>query len=214
EDVYLQLGQSFIIDPIFKGDAGIILDEVLIEREKQNVSSGTVTSISRKQIESLPSITRSVNDITRLTPQANGTAIGGGNYRSNIFTVDGANFSNQFGIGQNIPANGSPISLDALEQISVNVSPYDVRQAGFTGAAINAVTRSGNNEFFGSAFYTFRNENFQGDKVGDFTVNKNPMKNQQFGVSLGGPIIKDKLFFFVNGEFNPVDEPGQNRIAS
>lgn len=214
EDVYLQLGQSFIIDPVFKGDTGIVLDEVLIEREKQNISSGTVTSISRKQIESLPSITRSVNDITRLTPQANGTAIGGGNYRSNIFTVDGANFSNQFGIGQNIPANGSPISLDALEQISVNVSPYDVRQAGFTGAAINAVTRSGNNEFFGSAFYTFRNENFQGDKVGDFMVNKNPMKNQQFGVSLGGPIIKDKLFFFVNGEFNPVDEPGQNRIAS
>lgn len=213
EDVYLQLGQAFVLNPVF-GESTTEIEGIEIEGRRTQLKTGSSTIVNRNQIESLPSITRSVNDITRLTPQANGTAIGGGNYRSNVFTVDGANFSNQFGIGQNIPANGTPISLDALEQIAVNVTPYDVRQSGFTGAAINAVTRSGNNEFFGSAFYTFRNEKLQGKWVGDYEVNRNPLDNKQIGVSLGGPLVKDKLFFFVNAEFNPVTEPGQNRIAS
>src|SRR5690606_4698750 len=139
-------------------DGNLMLDEVTISASRNPLlnsdRTGATTTVTRTQIENLPSISRSVNDLTRLAPQANGTAIGGGNYRSNNFTVDGANFNNQFGIGQNVPAGGSPISLDAIEQITVNVTPYDVRQTGFTGAAINAVTRSGRNEFFGTAFYT------------------------------------------------------------
>src|SRR5690606_22930997 len=124
------------------------------------------------------------------------------------FTLDGANFNNQFGIGQNIPAGGSPISLDAIEQISVNITPYDVRQSGFTGAAVNAVTRSGRNEFFGSAFTTYRNESLQGLFVDGQKVQRNVMEIKQYGLSLGGPIIKDKLFFFVNVEQNKTNEPG------
>ncbi|MGE8423342.1 MAG: TonB-dependent receptor plug domain-containing protein, partial [Sphingobacterium siyangense] len=215
EDVYLQLGEPFVLNPVF-GDATTNLEEVVVTRGAalKSEKNGASTIVGRRQIENLPSITRSVNDLTRLTPQANGTAIGGGNYRANNFTVDGANFNNQFGIGSNVPANGSPISIDAIEQISVNVTPYDVRQSGFTGAAINAVTRSGRNEFFGSAFYTGRSDKQQGTRIGDVLTPVNQLSVKQYGVSLGGPIVKDKLFFFVNLEQNKTEEPGPVKIAS
>ncbi len=217
DEVYLQLGQPYVINHTF-AEEGTSLDELVVKSNRNSVlnsdRAGAVTNVTRTQIENLPSITRSVNDLTRLTPQANGTAIGGGNYRSNNFTLDGANFNNQFGIGQNIPAGGSPISLDAIEQISVNVTPYDVRQSGFTGAAVNAVTRSGRNEFFGSAFATYRNDGMQGSKVGDQEVVKSKLDIKQYGLSLGGPIVKDKLFFFVNVEQNKTTEPGPTKVAA
>ncbi|WP_140938780.1 TonB-dependent receptor [Sphingobacterium lumbrici] len=214
EDVYLQLGQPFVLNPIF-GDTTTALDEVTVTgRRLKSEKNGASTVVGRQQIDNLPSITRSVNDLTRLTPQANGTAIGGGNYRANNFTVDGANFNNQFGIGQNIPANGSPISIDAIEQISVNVTPFDVRQSGFTGAAINAVTRSGRNEFFGSAFYTGRSDQQQGTRVNDVSTSINDLSVKQYGFSMGGPIVKNKLFFFVNLEQNKTTEPGPTKVAS
>lgn len=217
DDIYLQLGQSFVLNVKFV-DENTSLDEVVVSSSRNSVLSsdrtGAMTTVSRTQIENLPSISRSVNDLTRLTPQANGSAIGGGNYRSNNFTLDGANFNNQFGIGSNIPAGGSPISLDAIEQISVNITPYDVRQSGFTGAAVNAVTRSGRNEFFGSAFTTYRTEKQQGKKVGDVEVVRNDLSIKQYGFSLGGPVIKDKLFFFVNLEQNKTTEPGPTKVAA
>src|SRR5690606_19168534 len=213
DDLYLQLGQPFVLNPVF-GENATALEEVTITGARTTSKAGSVTTVNRAQIENLPSISRSVNDLTRLTPQANGAAIGGGSYRSNNFTVDGANFNNQFGIGQNIPANGSPSALYALGQIAVSITPFDVRQSGCTGASINAVTRSGTNEFDGAALYRFRNEKFQGKYVGGYEVTRNDLDNKQIGFGVGGPIIKDKLFFFVNGEFNPVTEPGQNRVAS
>src|SRR5690606_13759743 len=213
EDVYLQLGQPFVLNPTF-GESATALDEITVTgSRRKSDKNGASTVVGRSQIESLPSISRSVNDLTRLTPQANGTAIGGGNYRANNFTVDGANFNNQFGIGQNMPANGSPISIDAIEQIVVNVTPFDVRQSGFTGAAVNAVTRSGRNDFFGSAFYTGRSDKQQGTRVEDKQVAFNDMHEKQYGVSLGGPIIKDKVFFFVNIEQNKTTEPGPTKVA-
>lgn len=217
EDIYLQLGQPFTLNVNF-GGSGLSIDEVTISGTRNPLLStdrqGTGTTVGRQEITNLPSITRSVNDLTRLTPQANGTSIGGGNYRANNFTLDGANFNNQFGIGQNIPAGGSPISIDAIEQIVVNVTPYDVRQSGFTGAAVNAVTRSGRNEFFGSAFYSGRNDHMQGTRVEDKQVPFSEMSEKQYGVSVGGPIIKNKLFFFVNAEKTETVEPGPTKIAS
>ncbi|WP_312349732.1 TonB-dependent receptor, partial [Sphingobacterium multivorum] len=215
EDVYLQLGEPFVVNPVF-GDSATNLEEVVVTRAGvlKGERNGASTIVGRRQIENLPTITRSVNDLTRLTPQANGTAIGGGNYRANNFTVDGANFNNQFGIGQNIPANGSPISIDAIEQISVNVTPFDVRQSGFTGASINAVTRSGRNDFFGSAFYSGRSDKQQGTRVNDVVFTPNDLSVKQYGVSLGGPIIKNKLFFFVNVEQLKQTEPGPTKVAS
>jgi hypothetical protein len=121
--------------------------------------TGSVTNVNVQQINRLPSITRSLNDFTRLTPQSNGNAIGGGNSRQNFITVDGSNFNNSFGIGSNLPASGSPISLDAIEEISVNITPFDIRQSGFIGSAINSVTRSGTNNINGSVYTYFRNQN-------------------------------------------------------
>ncbi|MBE8715064.1 TonB-dependent receptor [Sphingobacterium hungaricum] len=215
EDVFLQLGQPFILNPVF-ADSTTSIEEVAVTGRnlRSTEKNGASTVVNRNQIENLPSISRSVNDLTRLTPQANGTSIGGGNYRSNNFSVDGANFNNQFGIGQNIPAGGSPISIDAIEQIAVNVTPFDIRQSGFTGAAINAVTRSGSNKFFGSAFYTGRSDKQQGTRVGDVQVPFSDMSEKQYGFSLGGPIIKNKLFFFVNLEQTKTTTPGPTKIAS
>ncbi len=218
ESVYTTLASTTVLD--FKlSDEGTVLNEVKVTSTISNVMSenrlGAITNIGREQISSLPSISRNINDLTRLTPQANGTSIGGGNYRQNNITVDGADFNNNFGIGGNLPGgNASPISLDALEQISVNVTPYDVRQSGFIGSAINAVTRSGTNQVSGSAYTYFRNEGMQGNKIGDQTFIKQDLQYKQYGFRLGGPLIKNKLFYFVNGEFERQTTPGPSQIAA
>ena len=217
-EVYLKLGEPYVLDVVMQ-ESGTALEEVVITgvdgRSVLNADrTGSTTNIGRTEIANVPSITRSVNDLTKFTPQANGTSIGGGNYRQNNFTVDGSDFNNQFGIGGNLPANGSPISLDALEEISINVTPYDASQSGFVGSSINAVTRSGRNNFFGTAFYNFRTEDEQGDKVGGTTFIPQSLNVRQYGASFGGPIIKDKLFFFVNAELNKEVRPGQTRTAA
>ncbi|MGY3053388.1 outer membrane receptor protein involved in Fe transport [Pedobacter sp. UYEF25] len=217
-DVYLKLGEPYQVNVVLNDNSSTLAEVKVIGQSNSILNSkktGTSTVIGQAQIERLPTISRSVNDITRLTPQSNGTGIGGGNYRGNNFTVDGANFNNQFGIGQNIPANGSPISLDALEQISINVTPYDVRQTGFTGGAVSAVTRSGGNKFFGGAFYTMRGDDQQGKRIGDVRLtNVQPLDEKNYGFNLGGPIVKDKLFFFVDYEKKKTTAPGNNRIAA
>lgn len=219
ENVTLKLGEPFLLN-VELSDNSSTLETVNIVGSGSNAimnsnKSGANTVVGRSQIQTLPTITRSVNDITRLTPQANGTSIGGGNYRSNNFMVDGANYNNQFGIGSNIPAGGSPISIDALEQISINVTPYDVRQTGFTGGAVNAVTRSGGNKFFGNAFYTMRGDDQQGKRIGDYKIDAlQKMDEKNYGASFGGPIIKDKLFFFINYEKKLTKAPGTTRIAA
>jgi hypothetical protein len=176
--------------------------------------TGASTSIGRAEIQRLPTISRSLNEITRLTPQSNGQAVGGGNNRQNNVTVDGADFNNNFGIGGNLPAGGSPISLDAIDQISVSLTPFDVRQSGFIGSSLNAVTRSGSNQFSGSVYKYFRSGNEQGDKVGKETVLKNDFNFQQYGVRFGGPIIKNKLFFFVSYETEDRPKVVQSRVAA
>lgn len=217
-DVYLKLGEPYLLNVTLNDNSTTVQTVSIVGGQANPILNsnkiGSNTVLGRAQIQSLPTISRSVNDLTRLTPQANGTSIGGGNYRSNNFSVDGANFNNQFGIGANIPANGSPISIDALDQISINVTPYDVRQTGFTGGSVNAVTRSGTNKFFGNAFYTMRGEDQQGSRAGDFKVNLQPLDEKNYGGSFGGPIIKDKLFFFVNAEWKKTVAPGQSRVAS
>jgi hypothetical protein len=219
EDVMLKLGEPFVLNVILQDNSSTLSTVTIVGGATNPImnsnKSGASTVVGRTQIQALPTITRSVNDITRLTPQSNGTSIGGGNYRSNNFTVDGANFNNQFGIGANIPAGGSPISIDALEQISINVTPYDVRQSGFTGGAVNAVTRSGTNTFTGNVFYTMRGDEQQGQKVGDFNLPRlQSLDEKNYGLSFGGPIVKDKLFFFVNYEKKNTIQPGNNRIAN
>ena len=164
-EISLLLGESFVINASLE-EASTQLKEVVVTATKAPVfnseKNGTSINISNRQLTTMPTVNRSINDLTRLTPQSNGNQIGGGNYRQNFITVDGAQFNNAFGIGTNLPGNGSPISLDAIDQISVNITPYDVRQSGFIGASVNAVTRSGSNEFSGSVYTYMQNENTKG----------------------------------------------------
>jgi hypothetical protein len=216
-DITLSLGESFVINTSLEESASA-LGEVVVVGAKAPIfnseKNGTSININNRQLTSMPTISRSINDITRLTPQANGNQIGGGNYRQNFITVDGAQFNNAFGIGTNLPGNGSPISLDAIDQISVNITPYDVRQSGFIGASVNAVTRSGSNEFSGSVYTFMQNEKYKGNHVGDAKFTKTPSSYNMQGLRLGGPIIKNKLFFFLNFEMEKSKVPGPSRIAS
>lgn len=172
-------------------------------RSVANVKNGVSTSVGQRQITTLPTVTRSITDFTRLTPQANGNAIAGRDGRYNNFTVDGANLNNNFGLSTDpLPGgNSQPISLDAIEEVSVNIAPSDVRQSNFTGANIASVTKSGSNIFKGSVYGYYKNQDYIGRNVGDIKLAPQPdQKSTVYGGTIGGPIIKNKLFFFINGE--------------
>ena len=218
DNLNLALSDNLVLDARMEIES-LGLQEVTISANAKNSNmstnnAGAITNVSGKDIALMPTISRSINDMTRLTPQAQGQAIGGGNYRQNFITVDGAAFNNMFGIGQNLPGNGSPISIDALDQISVSLTPYDVRQSGFIGASVNAVTKSGTNEFKGSLYHIFTDDRFRGNKVGDRYFSVSPSETKIYGLTLGGPILKDKLFFFLNYETENTQAPGPARVAS
>ena len=220
--IYAPLGEAVVFNAVIVSEdislEGAVLVAEATESGMDIRRSGAGTAVSQKTMSALPTVNRSMNDVMKLTPQAasttNGLAVGGGNYRSSYVTVDGAAFNNAFGIGSNLPAGGSPISLDALEQMSVNITPYDVRQSGFTGGAINAVTKSGTNEFHASIYDYFSNQELQGHKVEDKTLTISNFLNHTIGASIGGPIIKNKLFFFVNGEYTWDNVPGSSKVVS
>ncbi|RTQ50631.1 TonB-dependent receptor [Hymenobacter gummosus] len=226
EGIYLTLGQTLRLDVNLSEQTQTLADVVVTGRDSRSVMNadrtGSSTNISTEEIQRLPTISRSLNDFTRLTPQSSsnlpgagsGPAIGGGNYRQNNVTIDGSDFNNNFGIGGNLPAGGNPVSLDAVQEVSVSVTPFDVRQSGFIGSAVNAVTRSGTNDFSGSVYTYWRNQNQQGNEVGNETFTKQKLDDKQFGFRFGGPILKNKLFFFVNAERQDTERPGQNNVAS
>ncbi|MFT3981430.1 MAG: carboxypeptidase regulatory-like domain-containing protein [Ferruginibacter sp.] len=204
ENINLALGDDYNV-VLSMNPVSQTLTEVVVSggRAASNIKTGTSTNVGQRQIATLPTITRSITDFTRLTPQANGNAIAGRDGRYNNFTVDGANLNNNFGLSTDpLPGgNNQPISLDAIEEVSVNISPSDVRQSNFTGANIAAVTKSGTNKFKGSVYGYYRDQSFIGTKVGKFDLgDQAKSKSNVYGASIGGPIIKNKLFFFVNGE--------------
>ncbi|MFD2786424.1 TonB-dependent receptor [Hymenobacter rubripertinctus] len=172
--------------------------------------TGASTNINNAAIRTLPTISRSQEDFTRLTPQSSGLSFGGRNTLYNNFSLDGSIFNNSFGLDSPTPGGQSgsqPVSLDAIEQLEVSLAPYDVRQGGFTGAGVNAVTKSGTNAFKGTVYTFLRNENLIGEKVGDARITNPDLKFNQTGFSLGGPIIQNKLFFFTNAERTRRDDP-------
>ncbi|WP_293934483.1 TonB-dependent receptor [Sphingobacterium sp. UBA6645] len=214
-NVFIQLGRAFELNPTF-GDDVTIIDAVEItgQGRGQNLKTGASTQLSNRHLQSMPTISRSLKDFTRLTPQADvrgeATSIGGMHNRFNQLTIDGAVSNDVFGLndaGTNGASTGtSPISLDAIEEINVQVAPFDVRASGFAGGGISAVTRSGTNELKGSAYFYMRNENLTGMTPPDLVRNEEVRKKlesyneRQMGFRLGGPIIKDRLFFFANYE--------------
>lgn len=222
QGVYAPLGETVTVNATLEDEA-LSLDAAVFIADAtdsgMNIDrSGAGTSVSQKTMSSLPSVNRSMNDVMRLTPQAsvtsNGLSVGGGNYRSSYVTVDGAAFNNAFGIGSNLPAGGSPISLDAIEQMSVSITPFDVRHSGFTGGAINAVTKSGTNEWHASVYNYFGGDQLVGDRVEEEKLALSKAISNTTGFTIGGPIIKNKLFFFVNGEYAIDTVPGSSKVAA
>jgi hypothetical protein len=219
DNIVLQLGQPYVLNVTLVAEGSQLKEVAITATNPRSIlnsdKTGSITVVDRTALQRLPSINRTLNDFTRLTPQSGGNnAIGGASNRSNYFSVDGSDFNNNFGIGGNLPAGGAPISLDAIEEISINITPYDVRQSGFTGAAINAVTRAGTNDFSGSAYGYFRNQSYQGDRVGSQYLTLQDQRFYQYGARLGGPIIKNKLFFFANFENEENRTPGTQRTAA
>ena len=222
QGVYAPLGEVVTINAVLEEES-LSLDAAVFVADGNDSSfninrAGAGTSVSQRTMNNLPSVNRSMNDVMKLTPQAstttNGLAVGGGDYRSSYVTVDGAAFNNAFGIGSNLPAGGSPISLDAIEQMSVNITPFDVRLSGFTGGAINAVTKSGTNEYKASVYNYYTSEAVRGSKVAGEDIVNGEFLNNTVGVTLGGPIIKNKLFYFINGEYTWDTVPGSNKVVS
>jgi hypothetical protein len=227
ENIYLTLGQTSKVDAALKSTE-VVLGEVAVIGRRNNVNvfdgnrTGAQTVVALEKLEVMPSIGRDLTDFTRLTPQAsvddNGAiTIAGVNNRYNALMIDGAAQNDVFGLaasgvngGQ---TGGTPISMDAIEQFQVTLAPYDVRHSGFAGAGINAVTRRGTNKFTGSVYTFFRNQDLSGltptsiQPVDSLRTKLAPYKAQTTGFRLGGPIIKNKLFFFVNGEFQREQTP-------
>ena len=209
-DVNLQLAETFSLNGELKDDSEMLSEAMVIAASASKFNAektGAATNISGSQIASLPTVSRSITDVTRLSPYGgNDMSFAGADGRTANFTVDGANFNNNFGLNSNLPGGGSPISIDAIEEMQVVISPYDVRQTNFIGGGVNAITKSGTNTFKGSAYVYHKNENMGGDSIEGEQISGARDKNRSttYGFTLGGPIIKNKLFFFVNAEYSKV----------
>ena len=196
-DVTLQLAENFNLNAQLRLDNEMLESSVVIASPASKLAvekTGAATNINNQQIANLPTVSRNITDVTRLSPYGgNGTTFAGMDGRSSNFTVDGANFNNNFGLSSGLPGGGSPISIDAIEELQVVISPYDVRQTNFIGGGINAITKSGTNTFKGSAYIYHRNENLRGDAVDGETISgaRDKDRNTTYGLTFGGPIIKN-----------------------
>jgi hypothetical protein len=209
-DVNIPLGETLKLDAVLKEKTSSLSEVVVVaSASKFNVErTGATTNISQEKMATIPTISRSISDIARLSPYANGMGFAGGDGRSSNFTVDGANLNNNFGLSSSLPGGGSPISLDAIQEVQVVVAPFDVRQSNFIGGGVNAITKSGTNDFKGTAYMYTTNQQMRGNKIGDYSLGARLKESTtSYGFTFGGPIIKNKLFFFANIESEK--SPGQ-----
>ncbi|MCF0180682.1 MAG: TonB-dependent receptor [Muribaculaceae bacterium] len=209
EGLVLELGETTNVPVQMTNDA-TALGEIVVTAVGTKFTAektGASTNINNSMIANLPTVSRSLTDLTRLSPYGgNGMSIAGGDGRMTNFTVDGSNFNNDFGLSDALPGGGNPISIDAIEEMQIVVSDFDVRQTNFIGGGVNAITKSGTNTFKGSVYFHHRNENMRGDAIDRVQLLNVRDKDQNtvWGATLGGPIIKDKLFFFVNAELTKI----------
>ena len=206
-DIVLSLAETYQQNAVLKTATEQLTEAIVVASALSKFSTektGAATNITNQQITNLPSVSRAITDVTRLSPYGgNGMSFAGSDGRTANFTVDGANFNNNFGLSSSLPGGGNPISIDAIEELQVVISPYDVRQTNFIGGGVNAITKSGTNTFKGSAYIYHRNEFLRGDTVEGEQIGGARAKDRSttYGFTLGGPIVKNKLFFFVNAEF-------------
>ena len=226
-DITLSLGNAFNLNAQLTKSATQLEQVVIVGLKNSAFNSkktGAAVNISNDAMNVIPTISRGLKDLTKLSPMANtsgnGTSFAGANNRYNQFAIDGLVNNDVFGLsgsGTNGGQTGiEPISLDAIEEFQINIAPYDVRQGGFTGGGINAVTKSGTNTFHGSAYFFGNNQSLVGknNPANDEKSAYPEYKDYQAGFTLGGPIIKNKLFFFVNGEMDRKSTPLQNAPGS
>ncbi|WP_170827321.1 TonB-dependent receptor [Arcticibacter eurypsychrophilus] len=207
KDLYFRFDEPERINITLK-NPGIQLPEVVInlfrpgKPQITTQQTGLSTQVDQKLLGSLPAIKRGIQDYVRLNPLSFGPSIAGGNYRQNFITIDGSEFNNNFGVGENLPGNGAqPVSLDAIDQLSVNVAPYNaIWESGFIGSTINIITRSGSNKTQASVYRFFRNQNSYGNQVADQSFDKRKLSYHQDGIRIGGPILRNKLFYFLSLE--------------
>ena len=235
-DIFLKLGEPLKLNTKLS-EGSTNLKEVSITATKNTTkgNGGTALNVSRTQMDNIPTVNRSVQDFVRLSPQASvstngkdgspmGISFGGMSNKYNQFAVDGAVTNDVFGLSASGTNGGqagaNPISMETIDQLQIVLNPYDVKQSGFTGGGINAITKSGTNEFHGAAYVFYQDQSLVG-KSPDSTRSKyGSFSNKIFGASLGGAIIKNKLFFYVNAErskrnnpidYNPAD--GSNKVS-
>jgi hypothetical protein len=206
KDLTLQLGETYNLS-VWLSENANELTEIVVSGKASKFSAektGATTNINNRIIQELPTINRSIGDIAKLSPYYGGSnSFSGMNGKMANFTLDGANLNNNFGLSSDLPGGGNPVSMDAIDEVQMVVAPFDVRQSNFIGGGINAVTKSGTNTFKGTAYIYYSNEKkfFHGNKVDGTTLrDPDPDERKTYGFTLGGPIIKDKLFFFANYE--------------
>ena len=213
-DITLQLGQAFNLNATMNETTELLDAVVFVATPTSKFAAqekmGATTNVSQQEILSLPTANRSVSDIAKLSPYGgNGMNIAGGDGRSVNFTIDGANFNNNFGLSSSLPGGGNPVSMDAIEELQVVVSPFDVRQTNFIGGGINAITKSGTNTVKGTAYVYHQNGKLRGSTLYGEEIPNNATyrdeKSTVYGATVGFPIIKNKLFFF--GSFEYSGEP-------
>ncbi|WP_436490662.1 TonB-dependent receptor [Chitinophaga sp. ARDCPP14] len=222
ENIFLELGQNTALDLQLELSSANLSGITVTGRSKifDNQRTGASSNISSRQLRQLPTISRSADDFTRLTPSAsatiNGTSFAGRNGQYNNYSLDGAVFNNPFGLDAPTPGGqtgAQPISLDAIDQIQVNLAPYDVTQAGFTGAGVNTVTKSGTNTFGGTVYGFYRNQGMTGKKVDGNKIAVPDLTQLQAGFAVGGAIVKNKLFYFANFETEQRDDAASSYVA-
>ena len=226
-NVFLTLGQTSDLQFVVR-DAAVRIQEVTVtaavgaEKIMNSSRTGAATTVSREALATLPTITGKLESIVRLTPQFGGCSVGSGctmagqDGRMNNISVDGTAFNNSFGLGgqPGDRTNVAPISLAAIEQMQVEVAPYDVRQGNFVGANINTVTRSGTNRLQGSIGYSRRDQSLVGKKAGAFAFDPGIFSYKNLSGWLGGPIIQNRLFFFASAENESLTQPGTTWLAN
>lgn len=210
QDIFLELAETYFCHADLQPAS--ILEEVVIKSKSSpfaGLKTGASTRITAVDVNRFPNINRKLNDLIKLSPYALSGGFGGRDQRMNNYSIDGANFNNNMGLdGSVLPGGGNPLSIDAIEEIRINIAPYDVKQSNFIGGAVNVITKSGTNTFRGSAYTYLKNEYLRGNSVDGFDLGEREKEARSiYGFTLGGPILKNKVFFFVNGEFEHAPKP-------
>ena len=217
-NIDLHLGETLRMDVALEEDAEVVTEIWVVEK----APALHPDNYSSFEMENIPTTDRSIYDLTKLSssavsPSSGGIVLSGQSTRYNAFTIDGTSSADIYGLGTTgmtgSLTRANPIPIDAISEVQIKTSSVDLRESGFTGGSINAVTRSGSNYFKGSAYTYFNNQKFWGTTPGKGIENRTALSEQMrniVGVTLGGPIIKNKLHFFVAGEFNRGLTPSTN----